>query len=149
MKKQILIFISILFVFTNCNAQQNLLEENYVKQEYKIKMRDGTKLFTSVYTPKDDSQNYPIILRRTPYSAAPYGISNYPKNIDTWKHLIEEGYIFVFQDVRGRFMSEGEYVNMRPYIPNKSKKTFAEMEPSQKYRLDHRYKAFKKIKKFF
>ena len=84
-------------------------------------MRDGTKLFTSVYTPKDDSQNYPIILRRTPYSAAPYGISNYPKNIDTWKHLIEEGYIFVFQDVRGRFMSEGEYVNMRPYIPNKSK----------------------------
>lgn len=121
MKKQILIFISILFVFTNCNAQQNLLEENYVKQEYKIEMRDGTKLFTSVYTPKDDSQNYPIILRRTPYSAAPYGISNYPKNIDTWKHLIEEGYIFVFQDVRGRFMSEGEYVNMRPYIPQKSK----------------------------
>ena len=116
--KYFFILLLIVFLF-GCTTEKNILEQNYDKFEYKIEMRDSIKLFTSVFIPKDRSQNYPIILRRTPYSIAPYGETQFPKNINTWKHLIVEGYIFVFQDVRGRFMSEGKYVNMRPYIENK------------------------------
>ena len=83
-------------------------------------MRDGIKLFTSVYTPKDSSEKYPIIIWRTPYSVGPYGEDKFPVyRRYTWQHFIEEKYIIVFQDVRGRFMSEGNFVNMTPYITEK------------------------------
>ena len=102
-------------------AQENkYLEENYSKKEYRINMRDGVKLFTAVYSPKDTLVKYPIIIWRTPYSSGPYGedkFSNYRRY--TWEHFIEEKYIIVYQDVRGRFMSEGDFIDMTPYISKK------------------------------
>ena len=113
-----------LFLFSlinGCAKKVPFLEKYYTKAEYRIPMRDGIRLFTTVYTPRDKSQLYPILLWRTPYSVAPYGENKYPtKRIDSWHHLAEEKFIFVYQDVRGRFMSEGEYSNMRPYIPVKT-----------------------------
>jgi len=84
-------------------------------------MRDGKRLFTSVYVPNDakPSTTYPILLVRTPYSVAPYGLDRYKTRLGPSEPYEEEGFIFAFQDVRGRHMSEGEFVNMRPFIPNK------------------------------
>ncbi|MDX1913684.1 MAG: CocE/NonD family hydrolase, partial [Saprospiraceae bacterium] len=92
------------------------LRENYTKREVMIPMRDGIQLFTSIYTPKDQSRQYPIIMRRTPYSCGPYGTEAFPDRFQNM-NLARAGYIFVFQDVRGRYMSEGEFVDVRPYIP--------------------------------
>jgi putative CocE/NonD family hydrolase len=85
-------------------------------------MRDGVKLFTAVYAPRDTSIDYPIILNRTPYSVAPYGENNYRSVLGPSDFFTEEGYIFVYQDVRGAFMSEGTFVEMRPYIESKKDK---------------------------
>ncbi|MCB9275351.1 MAG: CocE/NonD family hydrolase [Lewinellaceae bacterium] len=82
-------------------------------------MRDGVRLYTSIVSPKDTTRDYPILMVRTPYSVAPYGEGKFPYNLRAYPQLVEEGYIFVFQDVRGKYMSEGAYVNVRPYIPNK------------------------------
>src|SRR5712692_1800136 len=90
------------------------IKANYTKYEYRIAMRDGVKLFTSVYTPKDPSQAWPILLDRTPYSVAPYGVDNYKTSIGPSEFLAKDKYIFVYQDVRGRYMSEGEFADMRP-----------------------------------
>ncbi|SHK65816.1 hypothetical protein SAMN04488028_10722 [Reichenbachiella agariperforans] len=89
---------------------------NYDKLEVEIPMRDGTKLFTAVYTPNDGGE-YPIILFRTPYSIAPYGIekSDYRMDLGPNMALTRDKYIFVYQDVRGKFMSEGDFVNMTPH----------------------------------
>ena len=96
------------------------IRNHYTKYEYRIPMRDGVRLFTSVYVPKDKSQKYPIILKRTPYSVAPYGLDKYLTKPDLQhRRYFQEGYIVVSQDVRGRYMSEGEYVNVRPYNPAK------------------------------
>ncbi len=90
-------------------------------------MRDGITLFTSVYSPKDTTKIYPILIVRTPYTVAPYGEDKYPQNLGPNDTFAKEGYIFVFQDVRGQFLSEGKYDNMRAYIPNKkSSKDFDE-----------------------
>lgn len=93
---------------------------HYSKAEYMIPMRDGVKLYTAVYTPKNKKSLHPILLNRTPYGCEPYG----KKNSSFWQdsiyhNYLEAEYIFVFQDVRGRWMSEGESVNMRPFIENK------------------------------
>ena len=96
--------------------------ENYEKHEYQISMRDGIKLFTAVYSPKDTSQKYPILFFRTPYSVAPYGEDQYKERLTSSILFLKEKFIFVFQDVRGKFMSEGEFVNMRPHIDNKKNK---------------------------
>ena len=98
------------------------IKANYTKYEYRIPMRDGKRLFTAVYVPKDDSQSFPILLKRTPYSAKPYGADQYPDNLGPSPLFGKEGYIFVYQDVRGRWMSEGEFVHMRPHRPNKQSK---------------------------
>jgi putative CocE/NonD family hydrolase len=82
-------------------------------------MRDGVKLFTAVYVPKDESQRYPFVLIRTPYSVAPYGVDQYPENLGPSVPMAKDGYIYVYQDVRGRLMSEGDFVNMRPHNPAK------------------------------
>jgi putative CocE/NonD family hydrolase len=96
-------------------AQQPFdVKSNYAKSEHMIPMRDGVKLFTAVYSPGDASQKYPILLNRTPYSCAPYGPDNYNLSIGPSALFAKEGYIIVYQDVRGAFMSEGAYVNMRP-----------------------------------
>ena len=91
----------------------------YTKYEYMIPMRDGVKLFTSVYVPKDTSQRYPFLLTRTPYSVSPYGIDNYRGSLGPSEQFEKEGFIFVYQDARGRYMSEGEFQQVRPYVPNK------------------------------
>ncbi|MBO1256052.1 CocE/NonD family hydrolase [Alteromonas sp. 5E99-2] len=90
------------------------IRDNYTKYEYQIEMRDGVKLFTSVYIPNDDSTPHPILFQRTPYRVAPYGVSKYKTRLGPSEAFEKEGFIFVFQDVRGKFMSEGEFVNMRP-----------------------------------
>ncbi|HSQ19843.1 MAG TPA: CocE/NonD family hydrolase, partial [Blastocatellia bacterium] len=93
---------------------------NYTKAEQMIAMRDGVKLFTTVYSPKDASQKYPILLNRTPYSCSPYGPNAYKESIGPSPLFAKEGYIVVYQDVRGAWMSEGTYVNMRPQNDHKS-----------------------------
>ncbi|MCA1565299.1 MAG: CocE/NonD family hydrolase [Acidobacteria bacterium] len=82
-------------------------------------MRDGVKLFSSVYVPKDASQTYPFLLTRTPYSVAPYGSDQYRAALGPSSGFDREGFIFVFQDARGRYKSEGEFQQVRPHIPDK------------------------------
>jgi putative CocE/NonD family hydrolase len=92
----------------------------YTKYEYRIPMRDGRRLFTVVYLPRDESTLYPILLNRTPYGSGPYGVDQYRNEIGPSSLMSQDGYIFVYQDVRGRWMSEGELVNMRPHRPRKT-----------------------------
>ena len=102
-------------------ADQAYLKEHYTKYEYEIPMRDGVKLFTAVYAPKDQSSSYPILIHRTPYGIRPYGPDNYPAEPrGVLKYYAEERFIFVYQDVRGRNGSEGEFVHVRPHLPVKS-----------------------------
>lgn len=89
---------------------------NYTKQEFRIPMRDGKHLFTAVYVPRDTSKQYPFLMTRTPYSVAPYGPDQYRRALGPSLDFDKAGYIFVFQDVRGRYMSEGEFVEMHPHI---------------------------------
>ncbi|HWO02495.1 MAG TPA: CocE/NonD family hydrolase [Blastocatellia bacterium] len=93
--------------------------ERYTKYEYQIPMRDGARLYASVYVPKDTSQKYPFLLTRTPYSIAPYGVDNYRTSLGPSEHFEKEGFIFVYEDARGRYMSEREFLQVRPYQPNK------------------------------
>lgn len=95
------------------------VRERYSKKEYLIPMRDGVKLFTQVYTPVDTTGKYPIMFRRTPYGIPPYGDDNYRDSLGPSWLFTEEGYIFVYQDCRGKFKSEGEFVVMRPHQPAK------------------------------
>lgn len=78
-------------------------------------MRDGTRLFTVVYTPRDTSRSYAIMMTRTPYSVGPYGPTAYPRSLGPSPRFADHGFIFVYQDVRGRFMSEGNFVHMTPW----------------------------------
>ncbi len=111
------------FSFNQCTqSQQSYVRENYDKKEYMIEMRDGVKLFTAVYSPKDKSKQYPILITRTPYSSGPYGEEKFTGFLGASKEFLQEGFIFVVQDVRGRYMSEGEFDNMRPHNPNKKTK---------------------------
>jgi len=97
------------------------LKQKYDKQEVYITMRDGVRLFTSVYTPKNSSVNHPILLNRTPYNIEPGGVSNFNFFMQLYSRYVEEEYIMVYQDVRGKYMSEGIYEDIRPVIPVKSK----------------------------
>ncbi len=105
-------------------ANAAYVRSRFTKFEYRIPMRDGVRLFTSVYVPVDASpaKKYPFLMMRTPYSVAPYGLDRYPPVLMS-PALAKEGFIFVFQDVRGRNMSEGEFVNMRPQNAAKKSKT--------------------------
>jgi putative CocE/NonD family hydrolase len=98
---------------------QEAVKAGYTKYEYRIPMRDGKRLFTSVYVPKDSSQKFPILLMRTPYSVQPYGVDRYRDNLGPSPLFARAGYIFAYQDVRGRWMSEGTFVNMRPHNSDK------------------------------
>ncbi|QIP16364.1 CocE/NonD family hydrolase [Spirosoma aureum] len=96
----------------------NHVRDNYQKVEYKIPMRDGTKLHTTVYVPKDASptNKYPFMMQRTCYSVAPYGPDTYPNQVGPSGTLMRDKYIFVYQDVRGRWASEGTWTNMTPTV---------------------------------
>ncbi len=113
-----LLFLALLA--TGRAGESQYIRDHYTKYEHRIAVRDGIRLFTIVYVPKDKSKEYPIILMRTPYSVAPYGLDNFIDDPGRQRtQYFHEGYIVAYQDVRGRYMSEGEYVNVRPYIPDK------------------------------
>jgi putative CocE/NonD family hydrolase len=124
MKKIVLLLFTLLLItFANAQYEQDSawFRDNYFKKESLIPMRDGVKLFTAAYIPKDVTEKHPILLLRTPYSCYPYGETSF--NASFWqryfRYYAREGYIVVFQDVRGRVMSEGTFVDVRPFIPNK------------------------------
>src|ERR1700742_420599 len=100
------------------NGEAAYIKDNYTKYEYQIPMRDGKKLFTSVYVPKDQSKKYPFMMDRTCYSVAPYGADVYKPSLGPSPAFLHDGYIFVYQDVRGRYMSEGIYEEMTPEKEN-------------------------------
>ncbi len=120
--KKILVFLLLVICFA-CNkhdVDSGWFYENYTKKEVYIPMRDGVKLFTSVYMPKDSNEKHPILITRTPYSCKPYGEKKYARYWKAYlKEYLKEGYILVTQDVRGRWMSEGEFENVRPFNPDK------------------------------
>ena len=118
-------FLSLVFVVSGAKAQSSYVKEHYTKTDVYIPMRDGVKLFTSIYTPKDAAaaKKYPMMMQRTCYSVAPYGAENYPASLGPSALMMKEGYIFVYQDVRGRYKSEGVFTNMTPVIDNKKAKT--------------------------
>ena len=100
--------------------REEYVRAHYTKYEYRIPMRDGKRLFTAVYVPKDAAAGpYPFLIERTPYSVGPYGEDQYPRRLGPSEEFEKAGYIFVYQDVRGRWMSEGEYLEMRPHIDAK------------------------------
>jgi hypothetical protein len=122
---QVRLCLLILLLMGNLAAQNKPdgqdydVKEHYTKYEYRIAMRDGVHLFTSVYVPKDSSRSYPFLIDRTPYAITPYGEDQFRKQVGPSPDFDKAGYIFVFQDVRGRYMSEGTFVEMRPHIDNK------------------------------
>ncbi|CAM1342185.1 CocE/NonD family hydrolase [Tenacibaculum aestuarii] len=131
MKKALALLFIVAVSFASCKkttanktetAEDTYVKDNYNKKEVKITMRDGVKLHATIYSPKDTSKTYPILLQRTPYSCQPYGEDKFRKKIGPNPVLMKEGNIIVYQDVRGRWMSEGVYDNMRAYIPNKTEK---------------------------
>ena len=122
MKLIISIVLSIFATFSFAQAQNNFVKENYTKVDTTITMRDGIKLYTVIYIPKDQKEKYAFLMERTPYSCGPYGDTNYARMIGPNPTLMKEKYIFVIQDVRGRYMSEGINLEVKPHIINKSKK---------------------------
>lgn len=102
--------------------------EHYTKYEYRIPMRDGVKLFTSVLVPKDGSTAYPFLIVRSPFGVGPYGPDDYPPSSPQSEALLKAGYIWVRQDVRGRLMAEGEFTHMTPHRPEK--KTASDVDES-------------------
>ncbi|MBI3346627.1 MAG: CocE/NonD family hydrolase [Burkholderiales bacterium] len=98
--------------------------EHYTKYEYRVPVRDGRKLFTVVYLPKDQSRRYPVLMTRTPYGCGPYGVDrDGVKGLAPSEDFLKAGYIFVCQDVRGRNLSEGEFIEMTPHRPGKQRAT--------------------------
>jgi len=115
----LLLYIPYIFLRAQ-NADSTWIVNNYTKMERQITMRDGIKLFTSIYVPKDNSETHPFLITRTPYSCAPYGENQWKDYWNSYlKYYLKEGYIMVTQDVRGRWMSEGDFVNVRPFNPDK------------------------------
>ena len=110
---------------TDAAALAARIRQNYRKLEVRIPVRDGVKLFTSIYVPKDTSKRYPVLMSRTPYSVAPYGDTLYrasmgPSGNPKWA---DDGYIFVYQDARGRNFSEGDFREMTPVLEKHEKPT--------------------------
>jgi hypothetical protein len=118
----LLLLFGALRTYTQTDERALYIRENYIKMEREIPMRDGIKLFTSIYVPKDQSRKYPVLIIRTPYSVGPYGENAYKEFLPPSMLFVKAGYIFVFQDVRGRWMSEGDFVDVRPFIPDKKSK---------------------------
>lgn len=121
---------------------EDYVRSHYTKYEYRIPMRDGKRLFTAVYVPKDAAGGpYPFLINRTPYSVGPYGEDQYPQHLGPSDEFEKAGYIFVYQDVRGRWMSEGKFVEMTPHIDVKKSSNdvddASDMYDSLEYLLKH------------
>ena len=132
MKKYFLLtyFIFLSAVSFSQNADSVWFVNNYTKVEQYIPMRDGVKLFTSIYIPKDESSKHPFLMTRTPYSCRPYG-DQFMALWNSYKiKYAKENFVFVTQDVRGRFMSEGEFMDVRPFNKNKKGKEIDEASDS-------------------
>jgi len=117
-----LVLAASLFGPSIAEGQEYDVKAHYTKYEYRIPMRDGVHLFTAVYVPKDASRSYPFLIERTPYSVSPYGVDHCRSQLGPSPDFDKAGYIFVFQDVRGRYMSEGKFVEMTPHIDVKKTK---------------------------
>lgn len=130
MKKYFILgcFLAVANILTAQNADSLWVRENYYKIERMVPMRDGSKLFTAFYIPKDSSEKHPILFNRTPYTCQPYGEDKFNPRIymTYWLNYLKEGYIIAIQDVRGKWMSEGEFEDIRPFNPNKKGKEFDE-----------------------
>lgn len=114
-----------IFTLSSVFAQQSdaeYVKENYTKIERSITMRDGVKLFTSIYIPKDKTKKYPFLINRTPYTVGPYGADKYKTSLGNFPAMMREGFIFVYQDVRGKWMSEGTFDDIRPQVAHKKSK---------------------------
>jgi len=118
-KLYVLLFLFLPFITLAQNADSVWFVNNYIKKEVSIPMRDGVKLFTSIYQPKYQSEKHPILITRTPYSCAPYGTAYRQYWRSYMMQYVKEGYILVIQDIRGRWMSEGKFEVVRPFNPNK------------------------------
>jgi putative CocE/NonD family hydrolase len=131
-KRIILSLVVLIFAFSvygqQINADSIYMRENFDKTEHLIKMRDGIQLFTVVYEPKDQTKKYPILLNRTCYNAS--GFSDYKTLGQPSDFLVKDTYILVYQDVRGRYMSEGSFDNMRPNIPGNNPKNKTDIDES-------------------
>ncbi|MGN6618669.1 MAG: CocE/NonD family hydrolase, partial [Ilyomonas sp.] len=119
MKKTFALLFSLVVIVAQAQDISTFIQDNYNKAERMITMRDGVKLFTAIYSPKDSSETYPILITRTPYSCSPYGENSYRNSLGPDPRFVKEKYIFVYQDVRGRYMSEGNFQEMTPAIANK------------------------------
>jgi putative CocE/NonD family hydrolase len=122
MKKTLLVMGLMIYCaisYAQSSQDSAYIRQNYTKMEKYITMRDGKRLFTSIYLPKDQSKKYPILMTRTPYNVGPYGENEYKRTLGQNMLLARDGFIFVYQDVRGRWMSEGDFVDVRPDIDNK------------------------------
>ncbi len=117
----LLVLVISLLQLTAQNKDSIWVRENYYKIERMIPMRDGIKLFTAFYIPKDTSVQHPILFNRTPYTSSPYGEDKFNTRLyeSYWLNYLKEGYIIAIEDVRGKFMSEGEFIDVRPFNPNK------------------------------
>jgi len=132
---RLLLHLVLLFLASNILAQGNSLDstwvlDNYTKLEKMIPMRDGVKLFTAIYVPKDQTEKHPILIKRTPYSAKPYGREYFDFWNNYLRNYLREGYIMVIQDVRGKFLSEGKFQDVRPFNPDKKGNDFDEASDS-------------------
>lgn len=117
-------FAALLHVTAQQAPADEFIRSHYTKYEFRIPMRDGKRLFTAVYVPKStafpsDPGPYPFLMDRTPYSVGPYGEDQFPHSLGPSEEFQKAGYIFVYQDVRGRYMSEGTFQEMRPHIDDK------------------------------
>ena len=136
MKFLILIPLFFFMFFAKTQAKFKAMDDstyyadNYVFKSFRIKMRDGIYLYAEVHIPKDASKNhpYPILMTRTPYNASEE--SKWLGKVKSISKLLREGFIFVFTDVRGRWRSEGKYINERPEGPNPDKKKQKEIDES-------------------
>jgi uncharacterized protein len=104
-------------------SPESLIRLRYKKTECMIPMRDGVRLHTVIYSPQDSTKDYPILIKRTPYSCSPYGADTYPTSLGPSEHFSRSGYIFVNQDVRGRFLSEGTFQQVTPHVVDKKSPT--------------------------
>jgi putative CocE/NonD family hydrolase len=124
MRKFLLFLVTWLFIHglqAQYEQDSAWVRDNYIKKEMYVPMRDGTKLFVAAYIPKDVTEKHPILMMRTPYSCSPYGENNFPASfwIRHFKYYMRENYIIVMEDVRGRWASEGVFMDVRPFNPNK------------------------------
>lgn len=119
MRKLLLLFLLVAYFAQAQTNDADYVRENFTKKEVMIPMRDGIKLFTSIYIPKDSTKKYPFLMQRTPYSVAPYGATALRGSLGPSPILMRDGYIFVYQDGRGRWMSEGNFLEMTPHKDKK------------------------------